>query len=637
MSGIAGIVNLDGVALDPALIGTMTQRMRYRGPDGIQHWQHGPVALGQCMLWTTPESLEEMLPLANEDASLVLVMDGRIDNCQELRRQLLTLGVVPRSRADAELVLRAYECWGSDCLQHMDGDFALAIWDAQARVVFCARDRMGNKPFYYHISRNCLVFASDLSAIVGLAQLHLAINDSMLVELMAASWCSRDETLWQGVMRLPAAHVLTVSAARIHRYCFWQPDPGVRLSCKSAQEYVESYRGLVEDSIRRQSRSCRPVAIEVSGGLDSSAILGLSARLHQQQALQSPGFSAWTMHCNMDANADETAFVRALADHLQLAVHAVTPWFPPLDWFRQQVEQSLDFPPHPNFALAAPLLTAAAKDSRVIFNGRGGDEWLSGSRLYYADGLRARDWAGLRESWKADVSACGVGNAVRWLLRFGFFALLPAAVQQPLQRMNSAVRFRKPPLDPSQWLAPARAATLAQRRKHLLANGESRSGRQELLGNLYDAYGAWCVETAERFYSLHGLEARSPLNTAAMVQFMQSVPESLRLRGDTHKFIHVQALQGVLPDSILQRRTKADFSMAFHRQLAAMEQVFSQGIARDRPDWIEAGALAELYRTYRAGNSGGWPQYYLWNLYASSLFDAKACEIIDNRKLLHAG
>ena len=136
MSGIAGIIHFDGKPVEPGLIEKMTSAMAHRGPDGINHWVKGSVALGQCMLRTTPESLEEHQPLTNEDESLVLVMDGRVDNWEELRRELLGRGAVLRTRSDAELVLRAYEIWGRDCLAHIDGDFALVIWDAHKQQAF---------------------------------------------------------------------------------------------------------------------------------------------------------------------------------------------------------------------------------------------------------------------------------------------------------------------------------------------------------------------------------------------------------------------------------------------------------------------------------------------------------------------
>ena len=172
MSGIAGIIHYHGAPVEPGLVEKMTNAMAYRGPDGINHWVKGSVALGQCMLRTTPESLEENQPLTNEDKSLVMVMDGRVDNWEELRRELLGRGAILRNRSDAELVLRAYETWGRECLVRIDGDFALSIWDARRQIVFCARDRIGNKPFHYHWNGNTLAFASDLHPILALPWWH---------------------------------------------------------------------------------------------------------------------------------------------------------------------------------------------------------------------------------------------------------------------------------------------------------------------------------------------------------------------------------------------------------------------------------------------------------------------------------
>ena len=276
MSGIAGIIHFDGRPVEPGLVEAMTAAMHYRGPDGIHHWRRGNVALGQCMLRTTPESLEETQPLTNEDESLVLVMDGRVDNWEELRRELLGKGAVLRTRADAELVLRAYEVWGRDCLPHIDGDFALVIWDARRQEAFCARDRMGNKPFTYHWTGKTLYFASEQQAILRQPSVAQVLNEDMVAEYLAAQWFSRTETLWQGVLRLEAAHtmVVTPSGPTLSRY--WAPDLQASLSFRSDQECAEHYRALLFDVVRRLSRSSHPIACEVSGGLDSSAIFAVA-------------------------------------------------------------------------------------------------------------------------------------------------------------------------------------------------------------------------------------------------------------------------------------------------------------------------------------------------------------------------
>ena len=140
MSGIAAIIRFDGGPVEPGFIEKMTSAMSYRGPDGLGHWIEGPAALGQCMMRTTQESLEETQPLLNEDKSVALVMDGFLDNWEELRSELLARGARLRSRADAELVLRAYEAWGKECLAHLDGDFAvICLESSPTRGVLCAR------------------------------------------------------------------------------------------------------------------------------------------------------------------------------------------------------------------------------------------------------------------------------------------------------------------------------------------------------------------------------------------------------------------------------------------------------------------------------------------------------------------
>src|SRR5271166_5070347 len=211
MSGIAGIIGFDGAPATPGLIEKMTGAMDYRGADGIRHWVRGSVALGQCMLRTTPESVEEQQPLTNEDESVVLVMDGRIDNWEELRRELLSRGARLRNRSDAELVLRSYEIWGRDCLARIDGDFALVIWDAQRREAFCARDRIGNKPFHYHWDGKTLVFASELHPILGVPGVPENLNEGMVAEFLAMELVSRDETFWKRILRLCSAHKMVVS------------------------------------------------------------------------------------------------------------------------------------------------------------------------------------------------------------------------------------------------------------------------------------------------------------------------------------------------------------------------------------------------------------------------------------------
>ncbi|MDA0979581.1 MAG: asparagine synthetase B, partial [Proteobacteria bacterium] len=187
MSGIAGIINFDGEPIAPELLESMTAVMEYRGRDGIQLWlQEAPkgVALGHCLLRTTAESMEEQQPVVSIDGLLVLVMDGRVDNWMELRRQLVSMGAILRDRSDPELILAAYRCWGEGCLDRIDGDFAFAIWHTESRHLFCARDPLGGKPFHYYFSGRQLVFASDVHAVLGVPGVPEEPNPGVIAECL---------------------------------------------------------------------------------------------------------------------------------------------------------------------------------------------------------------------------------------------------------------------------------------------------------------------------------------------------------------------------------------------------------------------------------------------------------------------
>lgn len=618
MSGIAGIIHFDGAPVAPGQVEQMTAAMAYRGPDGINHWAKGPVALGQCMLRTTPESLEETQPLRNEDESLVLVMDGRVDNWEELRRKLLGRGAVLRTRADAELVLRAYEIWGKDCLAHMDGDFALVIWDARRQQAFCARDRMGNKPFHYHWNGRTLVFASELHPILALPWVAEVPNEDMLAEFLAAEWYSRDETLWTGVMRLVAAHCMEVGQSGPQPKQYWEPDLWATLPYTKDEEYVEHYRELLFDTVRRLSRSHLPVAIDVSGGLDSSAVFCIAERLRLASQLPAPGIEGYTLAFTDDSDANELVYARAVGEYLGVPIHEVPPSTRPLSWYAEQARAYREFPGFPNSDMFLGTLEQAAQGSRVSLTGEGGDHWLEGSREYYAEELAQGHWATMLDCFRTDATAVGSRKAMAWFVRHGLFPLLSPTLQQSLRQLVRAVRGRAT-LAPRDWLSPQMLDTLNQRRKLDLAlhsQGVRWHGQREMREKLKSAFGTQVMERVERRNSHAGIEIRHPFFDHRFVQFAFSTPERLRQQSDKTKIIHRQAMQGVMPPLILQRNTKAEFSSVFRAQLDNMQELLTGTLPYDRAAWVTQQGMARLFETYQNQPENGRLQWLLWSIYA---------------------
>lgn len=622
MSGIAGIIHFDGAPVEPGQVEAMTSAMDYRGPDGIHHWVKGSVALGQCMLRTTPESLEETQPLANEDESLVLVMDGRVDNWEELRKELLGRGARLRTRADAELVLRAYEIWGQECLARIDGDFALAIWDARRQKLFCARDRMGNKPFNYHWDGKTLAFASELHPILALPWVREEPNDGMLAEMLAWEYHSRDETLWQGVMRLVAAHRMVVDKSGPHPEQYWAPDLWATLPYTKDEDYIEHYRELFADAVRRMSRSHQPLACEVSGGLDSSAVFCMAEHLRRTNQLLAPGIEGYTLAFTDDNDANELDFAWAVGDYLGVQIHEIAPTIPPLDWYAESARTTREFPGFPNGSMGIDLRKqAASRGSRVMFTGEWGDALLQGSRAYYAEELRQHNWHALYDSYRTDVAVAGSKRAAGWFLRYGVLPLLPRAFQQGLRRLVRKVRGRESS-DVLYWLSFTMRKDLQLRREKyrpLQPAQVRRLSQHDLLDMLYSAFGSLVMERLERQNAHAGLEIRHPLGDHRIVQHAFSTPERLRLRGDRSKYIHVQAMRDLMPQAILDRKTKAEFSVVFRGHLDGMQDVLTGSLPKERSGWVSQAGMKKLYRVFQATPNTGWPLWVLWGIHGCDI------------------
>lgn len=617
MSGIAGIVRFDGAPVEPGLVERMTAAMAHRGPDGIRHWSGGSVALGQCMLRTTPESLDERQPLANEDGSFVLVMDGRVDNADELRRELLGRGAVLRDRTDAELVLRAYEAWGDECPPHVDGDFAFVVWDARRRAAFCVRDRFGQKPFHYHWDGTTLVFASDVHAILELPWVPQVLNEGMVAEFLGYEWISLDETFWDGVLRLPQAHRMTVDARgpRLARY--WEPDLEARLPCRTDEEYAEHYRTLLFDAVRRMSRTIGPLACEVSGGLDSSALLSVAEHLRRDGKLLAPSLDAYTLAFTDDSAANELEYARAVGEHLGIPVHEIEPAHKPLEWYRDRAKRLRTFPGYPNGTMGLGIREAAARrGSRALVVGVGGDHWLCGSRYYYAEAIAAGDWTVLRRALETDRREFGLLRASGWLIRYGALPALPPSLKGPLRRFRTFVLGDR--LGHASWLSDAMVRRLRQRCERLHeAPGDrvSRISHARLLNTLAGQYSGHAQDMEDRLAAECGIELRRPFYGRPIVEFAFAAPEWVRLQGGIDKFLHRRAMKGLLPGRVLERKTKAEFVVTYQRHIETLARALVQEVLPERGAWIAAKRVAGMCASVGHPRTLDSPEGKLWALF----------------------
>ncbi len=619
MSGIAGIVHFDGRPVEPGQIEAMTAVMNYRGPDGIAHWVRGPVALGQCMLRTTPESLEENQPLANEDGHLVLVMDGRIDNWIELRSTLLKRGAALRNKSDAELVLRAFEAWGEACIDHLEGDFALAIWDNATRRLFCARDRMGHKPLYYRLSNDELAFASDPGALLVKRALP-PLNTGMLTEFLADEFHSIDETIWTGIHRLPPAHyLLSHQEGKTARCRYWDLEPLDDVARLGDDEAIELYRELFSQSVRCASRSHRAIAVEVSGGLDSSAVLCVSQNLFSSGQLRAPGLAAYTIAYPEGDPACEIEYARSVGRHLGVPIDESPPEFHQLEWFEAQARRHLDFPGFATTSTSTGLWQrAASKGARVLLNGESGDIYLTGGYGYYLEELKFGRGSGLVACLAADGSRYGWGGTA-WRILRNCIATPALHIVPGAQRLLRRASGRNARMQLDQAWLPANLRDQLRRRRDAAPRIAQpiATTRNPGIVRRQSPFLHILYEHCERLAAEYGLESRDPFDSVPFAQFAASLPERMRVRGGTQKYIHRAALAGLMPRGVLERQDKADFSTTFDRQIDLMASIDLPSSVSPYPGFYDREGVRALLECYtgdrRASGWAGWP---LWNIVA---------------------
>ncbi|NJN18498.1 MAG: lasso peptide isopeptide bond-forming cyclase [Oscillochloris sp.] len=319
MSAIAGIVYGDGRPVDQHKLAQMAHALAHRGPDGSGSWSGNGAGLGHQMLWTTPESLYERLPLVNRRGGLVITADARIDNRTEL---ISTLGLSDREPGiigDSELILAAYERWAERCAEHLLGDFAFAIWDERARTLFCARDHFGVRPFYYHYSPNYFAFATEIKALLALPEVPRRINKAKIADYLLVFHEDRVSTFYTDIVRLPPGHCLLVRDGQVRTWGYWALELPPELRLKSDDQYAEGYRAVFTEAVRCRMRSAFPLGSMLSGGLDSSSITCVARSIAREQGLDP--IQTFSAIFDEVKASDERPFINAVLDQGDLVAN----------------------------------------------------------------------------------------------------------------------------------------------------------------------------------------------------------------------------------------------------------------------------------------------------------------------------
>lgn len=553
MCGIAGVFSFSG-AVDARLVKTMTDKLFHRGPDGEGLWmnQRGQIALGHRRLAVIDLSKDAAQPM-HLHQRYSITYNGEIYNYRELKTELQQLGCVFKTQSDTEVLLNAFAIWNESMLQKLDGMFAFAIWDEEKQELFCARDRFGEKPFFFHHSGTQFFFASEMKAlwaagIQKLADEKMVYRFLMFDELMNQQ--NPHYTFYKNIYRLEPAHFMRISReGSVIKKRYWQLSIHENKNI-TEQQAIETYHQLLQDSVSKRMRSDVTIGCSLSGGVDSSAILCLMNDLKaDQQHLQS--FSARFGKSEMD----EGEFIEAITLSTQSENHQVEVdehmWLTDFELMCYHQEE----PFNGTSALAQFEVYKLAKQHgvTVLLDGQGADETLAGYKHFFNPYLRQCFLQNKKvfEKEKQIIEQLNhlqieTDNTWKFQSRFPAVAKTTSALKQKW-KLNEAFDFLE---------------------TDFVMSYRSQKNEYELPVNLNDAllnstigYGLQnLLRSADRNSMAHSREVRLPFLSHQLVEFLFTLPSSFKIKNGYTKWIHRQAMNNTVPEKNNWRISKLGFS-----------------------------------------------------------------------------
>jgi asparagine synthase (glutamine-hydrolysing) len=566
--GICGEWNLQGV--DPKTLERMNDALVHRGPD-----DQGAVLLGEAGLAMRRLSIIDLTrghqPISNEDGGVWIVFNGEIYNHCELRRELAARGHFFKTESDTEVILHLYEDRGERVVDELRGMFTFAIWDLRRRKLLLARDRFGQKPLFYRFDGRRLLFASEIKAILaagGPDAQRPELDLRSLDEYLTLRFIPSPRTLFQGIRKLPPAHLLVLDASGIEepRHGFLVPAPTIdvrrywrlRYHPKRGDreaELVDEARERIREAVESHLISDVPVGAYLSGGMDSSLVVAMMSELRQQPVKT---FAVGVE----DQGFNELPYAKAVAQHCGTEHHEEMVW-PDMVQLLPSMVWHLDEPSDPIAACMYHAATLAARHVKVVLTGDGGDEVFAGYDRYF--GFR---WVSLYAALPESVRRYLLGPAIHALRDSSAYKNLTQKARwvhdlsfhEGGRRYAQATAFFRFGQEGKGGLySPAVAAELADidPMESVVDGFDEAEARYDLDRMLQADIATRLPEhslmLSDRMTMARSLEARSPFLDHRLAEFVASLPTHLKMRGRTLKYLLRRVAAPYLPEEILKR------------------------------------------------------------------------------------
>jgi len=610
MCGICGKVSWEHPP-DRQLIKKMRDRLEHRGPDGRGLFIDGPVGLGHTRLAIIDISDAGNQPMSTESGDLTIVFNGEIYNHQLLRRELQKKGATFRSMTDTEVILEAYRHWGIKCLEHLNGMFAFALWDGRQQRLFVARDRLGIKPFFYHLAPDGgLIFGSEIKSVIQDPCVSRDLDGASLSHYLSVSYTPSTRSALKDVHKLEAGHYMVVERGKVTGPAqYWDlssffHDKVHRTAADGAAMLAE----LLEDAVKIRMMSDVPLGAFLSGGVDSSSIAAAMCRLSEPQNTStfSMGFS--------EAGFSELPESIQVAEHLgvrhrdRLVTADMASELPRIAYFAD--EPFGDTSIIPMFYLSE----FARQEVTVCLSGDGADELFAGYDTYIADRIHHQ------LSWVPGRLSGPVARAVdrHWPVSHGKVSfdyrlrqLLKGLSHTPT-RAHYSWRNIFSDQDKGNLISPDAGREMLQADPYELFAAQQRkvNGCHYLDQAMYIDIQTWLVDDiltkVDRASMAHSLEVRVPFLDHRIVEFAASLPPSLKLKRGQRKYVLKRCQKSHLPRSVLKRR-KSGFNAPVSQWLATTLDCFCSDLVGELQNgsselgFLRADAVTALWEQHRRG------------------------------------
>jgi len=548
VSGFAVVYERSTSPIQPGVFERVMGRLSHRGPDGSDEKIANQIAMGHWHFWTTPEEVGEKQPLELAGMPFRIVLDGRLDNRMELISELNISPAEGKLISDAALVLHAYDRWGEHCFEHFVGPFALVIWDEHHHELLFARDALGDRTLFFSCEGSYVVIASEAWAVAGTYESPLQICESAIAYFFSLRAPEEGLTLFNGIHELLPAQVVVFNPVSDRNWSYWHPDPSRRLFGKSDREYAEQFRYLLNESVRCRMRSTTQAGILMSGGLDSTSVACLAAKMAGQTPLTTISYVFNELH-----ECDERSYINSVKEKwgtrsLQIACDDAWP-------FKELQKWPLN-PNQPDWNAYRWLKERAYQQAhddgiRVLLTGEFGDHLYSGGANFLTDLLADGRYGDAgRELW-LQIRYGGW----RWTWENGYIQRIVRRKLESFHRTFPSKRRLDPALP---WLTPFSLELLSNSNEQKKTDLEDRSGMLDLWSSM--------VCAGESTYSSSwAVEQRYPYRDRRLVEFVLALPAYQLYYHGFMKYILRTAMQDILPQPIRTRTQTNRLSPLFFR------------------------------------------------------------------------